>query len=118
MSQIDPASFLNGANSAFIAELYARYLDDPSSVDEGWRRFFAELRDEAPQVEAELEGPSWAPRKARIIGNGAGAGPEAKTNGGGEGTSRTTAAVAAVMAKAEGTRRSVAELQRATVDSI
>jgi 2-oxoglutarate dehydrogenase E1 component len=70
MSQIDPASFLTGANSGFIAELYARWLEDPSAVDESWRQFFAELRDEPVAVEAELEGPSWAPRKDRILGNG------------------------------------------------
>src|ERR671933_267992 len=106
MSHIDPASFLNGANSAFIAELYAHYLEDPSSVDESWRRFFAELRDEAPQVEADFEGPSWAPRKERIIGNGAN-GHAAKANGG-----ATVEATGAMMAKAAGGGQTVAELQR------
>ena len=53
MSQIDQASFLYGSNATFIAELYSRYLADPASVDESWRRFFAELRDEAPTVLAE-----------------------------------------------------------------
>src|ERR671933_81385 len=99
MSQpIDPASFLNGANSAFIAELYAHYLEDPSSVDESWRRFFAELRDDAPQIEAEIDGPAWAPRKGRIIGNGNGSEHAARGNGAANGSS-TVEAVGAVMAK-------------------
>ncbi|MBF0563139.1 MAG: 2-oxoglutarate dehydrogenase E1 component, partial [Alphaproteobacteria bacterium] len=38
-------SFLNGANAAFIAELHARYLDDPRSVDPSWIPFFRELTE-------------------------------------------------------------------------
>src|SRR5476649_1218583 len=70
MSYIDHASFLSGANGTFIAELYSRYLADPAAVDESWRRFFAELRDEAPAVLAELQGADWAPSQTRVIGNG------------------------------------------------
>src|SRR5258708_38691618 len=70
MSQIDPNSFLTGGNAAFIAELYARYLEAPSEVDEGWRRFFAELHDAPPAVEKEISGPSWSRDRARILGNG------------------------------------------------
>ena len=54
MSEIDPNSFLSGNNAAFIAELYARYLENPAEVDEGWRRFFGELSDPPPAVEKEL----------------------------------------------------------------
>jgi len=43
MADIDGASFLTGANAGFIADLYARFLEDPSSVDESWRRFFSEI---------------------------------------------------------------------------
>jgi len=70
MSQIDQASFLYGSNATFIAELYSRYLADPASVDESWRRFFAELRDEAPTVLAELQGADWAPNQTSVVGNG------------------------------------------------
>ena len=41
MTEINGTTFLSGANAEFIAELYTRYLDDPASVDESWRRFFA-----------------------------------------------------------------------------
>ncbi len=67
MSQIDQASFLYGQNAAFLAELHARYLADPNSVDESWRQFFAELHDDGPAVAAELTGPDWAPNQTRII---------------------------------------------------
>src|SRR5690242_18894247 len=68
MSQIDYASVLYGQNSTFIAELYTRYLENPAAVDESWRQFFGELQDAAPDIAADLKGPSWAKRQTRIIG--------------------------------------------------
>jgi len=68
--QIDRASFLYGSNSTFIAELYARYLADPSAVEESWRGFFAELEDDAPGLAAELRGADWAPNQTRVIADG------------------------------------------------
>ncbi|HYM29761.1 MAG TPA: 2-oxoglutarate dehydrogenase E1 component [Candidatus Cybelea sp.] len=55
----DSTSFLYGANSGFIEELYARFLADPNSVDASWRQFFAALGDEPGAVKAEASGPSW-----------------------------------------------------------
>ena len=43
-------SFLSGPNAAFIAELYARYAEDPDAVAPDWRRFFADLPDDARAV--------------------------------------------------------------------
>ncbi len=45
MSRMDETTFLNGLNSAFIAELYSHYIEDQNSVDASWRGFFAELAD-------------------------------------------------------------------------
>jgi 2-oxoglutarate dehydrogenase E1 component len=70
MSHIDQNSFLYGSNATFIAELYARYVRDPASVEESWRRFFAELQDDQASVLAELRGPDWAPNQTQVIGNG------------------------------------------------
>ncbi|MDX1388351.1 MAG: 2-oxo acid dehydrogenase subunit E2, partial [Acidobacteriota bacterium] len=33
-----------GANLGYVDELYARYLEDPESVSEAWREFFADYR--------------------------------------------------------------------------
>ena len=52
-------AYLYGANSAFIAELYTRYLDDPGSVDKSWREVFADLGDDAAALLAESRGASW-----------------------------------------------------------
>jgi 2-oxoglutarate dehydrogenase E1 component len=65
-------SFLAGANSSFLEELYSRFLDNPKSVDNAWRQFFLSLDEEAPQVAKALSGASWAPRKNQILGKGNG----------------------------------------------
>ncbi len=82
MTQTLESSFLTGTNTAFIAELYEHYLEDPNSVDPSWRGFFEELKDDANSVCAELKGPDWA-REAppRIIGNGKAAASGAGANG-------------------------------------
>src|SRR5947199_326749 len=60
MAELNGTTFLSGANAEFIAELYARYLDDPAAVDPSWRRFFAEMADDAAAIRAERNGPPWA----------------------------------------------------------
>jgi 2-oxoglutarate dehydrogenase E1 component len=75
------STYLSGANGAFIAELYERWLVDPNAVDASWRALFDGLSDDAAAVGAEIKGPSWArgPR-AKVIGV-VDAEPPAKRNG-------------------------------------
>src|SRR5260370_30555171 len=60
MPEIDQTTFLSGANAEFIAELYGRFLESPTAVDESWRRFFAGIGDDAAALRAERTGPPWA----------------------------------------------------------
>ena len=60
MAEIDATTFLSGANAEFIAELYGRYLENPQAVDESWRQFFAEFRDDPQAAKAERAGAPWA----------------------------------------------------------
>ncbi|MEX0745328.1 MAG: 2-oxoglutarate dehydrogenase E1 component [Phycisphaeraceae bacterium] len=53
-------SFLHGANATYLAEMHARYEEDPSSVGPEWQSFFASLDDNPDDVIAEARGPSWA----------------------------------------------------------
>ncbi len=57
---LEQTSFLGSSNSAFIEEMYARYLADPASVDAGWQQFFAGLGDDAATLQAERAGAPWA----------------------------------------------------------
>jgi 2-oxoglutarate dehydrogenase E1 component len=43
-------SFLTGANIDFLEGLYARWLEDPSSVDASWRDLFAQSAGARPQA--------------------------------------------------------------------
>src|SRR5207248_9543405 len=77
MAELNGTTFLSGANAEFIAELYARYLDDPAAVDPSWRRFFAEMADDAAAIRAERPGPPWArPLPPLVAPDAAPAAPE------------------------------------------
>jgi 2-oxoglutarate dehydrogenase E1 component len=56
-------SFLQGANATYLADLHARYEQNPASLDPEWRAFFASLDENRDDVLAEARGPSWAPAK-------------------------------------------------------
>ena len=81
MAQTSEVSFLYGSNSAFIAELYEHYLNDPNGVDQSWRSFFEELNDDAVSVLTEVKGPSWQKNAKRIIVDETLVAPAKKANG-------------------------------------
>jgi 2-oxoglutarate dehydrogenase E1 component len=56
------ASAFSGANAAFLADLYARWAANPSSVDPSFADLFAAMNDEARAVLEDASGASWAPR--------------------------------------------------------
>ncbi len=53
------SSFLQGTNATYIDDLYARYEQDPTSVDAEWQEFFKSLKDSPADVQKNAEGPSW-----------------------------------------------------------
>ncbi len=58
-----PSGPLDGTNLAFVEQLYARYLDDPSSVDATWRDYFAAMATEDGDLRSArtaVDGPSFA----------------------------------------------------------
>ena len=44
--------FLQGANAAFVEQLYARYAENPKSVEPSWRAYFASLGDSPDAIQA------------------------------------------------------------------
>jgi 2-oxoglutarate dehydrogenase E1 component len=58
--QFKASSFLQGHNAAYVEQLYARYATDPTAVDAAWADYFRSLGDDAEDVAAEAQGPSWA----------------------------------------------------------
>ena len=75
MADVDGASFLTGANAEFIAGLYARFLEDPASIDDSWRQFFAELGDDGAAMLDDLRPVRDSRSQTAAIGAGAGPGP-------------------------------------------
>ena len=63
----EKTSFLHGANSPFIKELYLKYLNNPKSIPQSWAEFFEGLNDDQDIIKKEILGPSWAPRKKSNI---------------------------------------------------
>ena len=63
-------SFLYGANAAYIEDLYARYQENPSSVDAEWQAFFAALKDDGAAVAKSAKGASWKRPNWPIAANG------------------------------------------------
>ena len=57
------ATAFNGANAAFIAEMYARWAENPASVDASFHELFSSLNDEARSVLTDASGASWAPTR-------------------------------------------------------
>uniref|UniRef100_B0T3D3 2-oxoglutarate dehydrogenase E1 component n=1 Tax=Caulobacter sp. (strain K31) TaxID=366602 RepID=B0T3D3_CAUSK len=60
-------SFLYGANAAFVEDLYARWAENPGSVEASWSAFFATLSDQADQVKRAAQDPTWTPRQAPTV---------------------------------------------------
>src|SRR6516225_9012585 len=54
------SSFFQGTKAPFIHDIYARYEQDPASVDPDWQAFFKSLKDTPADVRKNAEGPSWS----------------------------------------------------------
>src|SRR5215469_2952901 len=71
MADLDGTTFLNSGNIGFIADLFARFLDDPQTVDESWRAFFSDMGDDRSTILTELRAPTWSEHAHRLSANGA-----------------------------------------------
>lgn len=56
-------------NLSYISELYTKFLKDSSSVDDSWRAYFLENKEELDEIQRDLQKASWNKNKISIIGN-------------------------------------------------
>jgi 2-oxoglutarate dehydrogenase E1 component len=63
-------SFLDGANAAYIEQLYARYETDPASLSPEWQSFFKALADNPEDVKKAAQGASWKRKNWPITPSG------------------------------------------------
>lgn len=48
MVQEQACSYLFGGNADFVEELYEKYLDDPNSISNAWKKYFDSIQDKRP----------------------------------------------------------------------
>ncbi|MGY3619937.1 2-oxoglutarate dehydrogenase E1 component [Bradyrhizobium sp. USDA 10063] len=109
------SSFLQGTNATYIDDLYARYEQDPASVDTDWQEFFKSLKDTPADVQKNAEGPSWSrpnwPATPRDELTSALDGNWAQVE-------KAVGSKIAAKAQAKGVDLSVADVNQATRDSV
>ncbi|HEX6141460.1 MAG TPA: 2-oxoglutarate dehydrogenase E1 component [Geminicoccaceae bacterium] len=75
--ELEQTAFLYGGNSAFIEDLYARYLDDPAAVDPSWRAYFDDLGPETEGLFRQSR-EALAPRRPAAAAEGPAPSPGAR----------------------------------------
>ena len=108
-------SFLYGGNAAYIEDLYAKYENDPASVDAEWREFFTGLKDAPADVEKSARGASWQKPNWPLRQNGD---LVAALDGQWAETEKRIGEKIAAKAQAKGVEISSTDVQQATRDSI
>ena len=58
-------SFLSGANSTFIVEMYKKWLNDSNSVDQTWKDWFTSLDNISNEIETR---PDWEKNFSKVVG--------------------------------------------------
>ena len=109
------SSFLQGTNATYIDDLYARYEQDPASVDADWQEFFKSLKDTPADVQKNAEGPSWGRDNWPIT-------PRDELTSALDGNwatvEKAVGAKIAAKAQAKGAELSAADVNQATRDSV
>jgi 2-oxoglutarate dehydrogenase E1 component len=67
--EFEKTAFLSKSNSAFIEEMYVKFVNKDPSLPDSWRRYFDEIGDELDVIVNEINGPSWSPSKKFSIKN-------------------------------------------------
>ncbi|MCK8784232.1 2-oxoglutarate dehydrogenase E1 component [Roseomonas sp. NAR14] len=94
------ASVMTGANATYLADLYAKWVENPGSVDPSFAELFEVLNDDARAVLTDAMGASWAPRpkggfapEPEVAARPAKGAPGAPKSGKGEAADKAAAAV-------------------------
>ena len=60
-------TFLNGTSSLYAEQMYEMYLEDPSSVQETWRRYFENEENAVPYDSEDYNKPTSVPGKRSAL---------------------------------------------------
>ena len=56
-------AFLSKTNSAFIEDMYVKFVNKDPALPDSWKEYFHEIGDEFNVIINEINGPSWNPSK-------------------------------------------------------
>ena len=59
--EFEKTSFLSKSNSAFIEQMYLKYIGKDTDLPESWKDYFEGIGDELDIIAKEINGPSWSP---------------------------------------------------------
>ena len=65
--KFEKTAFLSKSNSAFIEEMYMKFINNDPSLPNSWREYFNDIGDEADVVVKEINGPSWSPSPKKTL---------------------------------------------------
>ncbi len=61
--EFEKTAFLSKSNSAFIEEMYLKFVNNDPSLPDSWKTYFNQIGDEVDIIVNEINGPSWSPSK-------------------------------------------------------
>ena len=61
--EFEKTSFLNKSNSAFIEQMYLKFINNDTDLPSSWKNYFEEVGDELNVIVKEINGPSWSLKK-------------------------------------------------------
>ena len=61
--EYEKTAFLSKSNSAFIEEMYMKFVKNDPTLPESWKKYFNEIGEELDVIVNEINGPSWSPSK-------------------------------------------------------
>ncbi len=64
--EFEKTSFLNKSNSAFIEQMYLKFINEDKDLPESWKDYFEGVGDELNVIAKEINGPSWGPKKNKV----------------------------------------------------
>ena len=64
--EFEKSGFLSKSNSAFIEQMYLKFINKDKDLPESWLNYFEGIGDEIKVIANEINGPSWGPEKIKV----------------------------------------------------
>ena len=59
-------SFLNKSNSAFIEQMYMKFVNNDPQLPDSWKKYFLDIGEDLEIIAKEINGPSWGYKNKKI----------------------------------------------------